>query len=77
MTATDKSPRITYAPDIEACPRAENSAPYRPGSMDSRILRRRSMSKQSRKSIDPSIALPPVFKTLYASYWQFWHSSIC
>ena len=51
--------RGTYADDVEARPRTR---PARRASMDSMSIR-----SVRRRSIDPSLALPPQFRTMYSS----------
>ena len=54
-----KVPRITYADDVEDRPRTA-ARPSRRMSTDSMSIR--SMSRQ--RSVDPSLVLPPAFRTL-------------
>jgi sodium/potassium-transporting ATPase subunit alpha len=55
----EKVPRITYADDVEERPRT-TARPSRRLSMDSMSIH--SISRQ--RSVDPSLVLPPAFRTL-------------
>jgi hypothetical protein len=56
---SEKVPRITYADDVEDRPRTA-ARPSRRLSTDSMSIR--SISRQ--RSVDPSLVLPPAFRTL-------------